>query len=158
MKTMRKLATVLTVVCMLFVMSTSVYAAKVETKLQNQIRSSVPFPEFLSTGPYVWYEDAKNKPIRGHAYRIATFTIEGVYRVYLEKVNFGHNGCCLEIVDYRELMITEDDLAELFPDNSGPYGFKLINWESATSFVFEAFGGRYVLTDIETNSPTINES
>ncbi|MEL0067881.1 MAG: hypothetical protein VW874_06420, partial [Gammaproteobacteria bacterium] len=60
MKTMRKLATVLTVVCMLFVMSTSVYAAKVETKLQNQIRSSVPFPEFLSTGPYVWYEDAKN--------------------------------------------------------------------------------------------------
>lgn len=158
MKIMKKLTGGLLLVCMPLVMTLNVTAAQIETKVQNQIRPSVPFPEFLSTGPYIWYEDAKNTPIKGHAYRLATFTVDGIYRVYLEKVNFGDNGCCLEIVDYRELMITEDDLAKLFPENTGVYGFKLINWVSATSFTFEAFGGRYLLAEIDSATPSISES
>ncbi len=133
-------------------------AAEIETKVQSKIRPSVPFPEFLSTGPYVWYEDAQNKPIKGHTYRLATFTVDGIYRVYLEKVNFGDKGCCLEIVDYRELMITREDLSQLFPNNRGEYGFKLVRWESPTAFTFEAFGGRYKLTNIDASRPTITES
>ena len=140
------------------VLTTGIIAEQIETKVQNEMRPSVPFPEFLSTGPYIWYENAANQPIKGHAYRLATFTVDNVYRVYLEKVNFGDNGCCLEIVDYRELMITQADLAKLFPNNRGPYGFKLIRWESPTAFMFEAFGGRYKLTNIDNNRPTISES
>ena len=158
MKSMKKTIAILLCVCMPLVMTLSMTAAQIETKIQNQIRPSVPFPEFLSTGPYIWYKDAVNQPIKGHAYRLATFTVEGVYRVYLEKVNFGDNGCCLEIVDYRELMITEEELKRLFPQNSGNYGFKLVSWVNATSFTFEAFGGSYLLSDIDSASPTITES
>ena len=140
------------------VLSVNALAAEIETVVQDEIRPSVPFPEFLSTGPYIWYENAQNQPIKGHTFRLATFTVDGVYRVYLEKVNFGDNGCCLEIVDYRELMITREDLAKLFPNNRGQFGFKLISWEGPTSFMFEAFGGRYKLTGIDTARPTITES
>ena len=157
MKIMKQIVVTLIMVLMPLVMTINVAAAKIETKVQNQIRPSVPFPEFLSTGPYIWYENAENTPIKGHAYRLATFTVDSVYRVYLEKVNFGDNGCCLEIVDYRELMITESDLAALFPENTGSYGFKLVNWVSATSFVFEAFGGRYLLSEIDSSTPSIVE-
>ena len=145
-------------VMLISVMASAVSAAEIETRIQDKIRPSVPFPEFLSTGPYIWYENAEKQPTKGHTYRLATFTVDGVYRVYLEKVNFGDNGCCLEIVDYRELMITQDDLARLYPRNKGVYGFKLISWESPTSFVFEAYGGRYKLTNIDKSRPTITES
>ena len=145
----------------LLVVSTGIVQAKelkINTQVQAEIRPSYPFPEFLSTGPYIWYEDAENTPIRGHTYRLATFTVDSVYRVYLEKVIFGIDGCCLEIVDYRELMITEADLRELFPNNKGTYGFKLINWRSATSFIFNAHGGKYLLTNIDSATPTISET
>lgn len=140
------------------VLSINTIATEIETVVQDQIRPSVPFPEFLSTGPYIWYEDAQNQPIKGHTFRLATFTVDNVYRVYLEKVIFGDNGCCLEIVDYRELMISREQLTKLFPNNRGQYGFKLVSWESPTAFIFEAFGGRYKLTNIDSNRPSISES
>ena len=154
---MNTLLKTIMVVLLPVVLSIGVQAKQIETKVQSQIRPSVPFPEFLSTGPYIWYENAANQPTKGHAYRLATFTVDNIYRVYLEKVNFGDNGCCLEIVDYRELMITENDLRNLFPKNRGQYGFKLIRWDSPTAFQFEAFGGRYKLTDIDNNRPSIAE-
>ena len=135
-----------------------VQAAQIETKLQNTIRPSYPFPDFLSTGPYIWYKDTEKKPIKGHTYRIATFTVDGLYRVYLEKVIFGDKGCCLEIVDYRELIVNEAVIRSLFPNNkTSTHGFKLIRWVSPTSFTFNAYGGSFQLSEIDSNAPTITE-
>ena len=135
-----------------------VQAAQIETKLQNTIRPSYPFPDFLSTGPYIWYENTEKKPIKGHTYRIATFTVDGIYRVYLEKVIFGDKGCCLEIVDYRELMLNETVLRSLFPNNkTSTDRFKLIRWISPTSFTFNAYGSSFQLSEIDSSSPTIIE-
>jgi len=130
----------------------------IKTEVQSEIRPSYPFPDFLSTGPYVWYENAENQPLRGHMYRLATFTVDSSHRVYLEKVIFGIDGCCLEIVNYRELMITEADLITLFPQNRGKFGFKLLSWRSANSFIFTSYGGQYILTDIDTDNPKIAET
>lgn len=130
----------------------------VATKLQSELRSSYPFPEFLSTGPYVWYEDAEKQPTKGHMYRIATFTVDSVYRVYIEKNVFGVDGCCFELVESRELMLTEDNLRKLFPANKGQFRFKLVNWRDATSFIFTAYGGKYLMTDIDKANPGISET
>lgn len=146
---------------MLAIMTSGIVQANeitIKTENQADIRPSYPFPEFLSTGPYIWYEDAENQPDRGHMFRLATFTVDSVYRVYLEKVIFGIEGCCLEIVDYRELKLTEADLQALFPNNRGKYGFKLINWRDATSFIFTSHGGKYLLTNIDTANPRISET
>lgn len=139
--------------------ASSGYAAevRVNTQLQDSIRSSYPFPDFLSTGPYVWYENADSQIVKGHTYRLATFTVDGAYRLYLEKVNFGDNGCCMEIVDYRELIINAQVLGRLFPHNEGQDSFRLIQWDSPDSFTFSAFGGRYQLAEINLTQPLIRE-
>jgi len=130
---------------------------RIETVAQKSIRPSYPFPEFLSTAPYIWYENVEKKPIKGHTYRIATFTVDREYHIYLEKVIFGIDGCCLEIVDYRELLLNKAVLKKLFPDNNGKHGFKLINWRSTNSFIFEAFSGTYLLSNIDSQQPLIEE-
>lgn len=143
--------------CLCLMVSLQAAEQRISTTAQDTIRPSYPFPEFLSTGPYIWYKNAENKPIKGHTYRIATFTENGLYRVYLEKVIFGDRGCCLEIVDYRELDLNQDVLARLFPNNSGTHDFKLIRWENPLSFSFSAYGGQYKLSQIDTNSPLIED-
>jgi len=124
---------------------------------QEIIRPSYPFPTFLSTGPYVWYDNVKNKPIKGHTYRIATFSENQLYRIFIEKVEFGDSGCCLEIVDYRELIINEIFLTKQFPKNTGSHGFKLIRWLKPTSFEFQAYGGVYKLSEIDKKKPFLEE-
>jgi hypothetical protein len=143
--------------CLCLMFSLQAKEQRIGATIQDKIRPSYPFPEFLSTGPYIWYKDAEKSPIKGHAYRLATFTVDGLYRVFLEKVNFGDNGCCLEIVDYRELNLTPDAMARLFPAHNGKHGFKLIRWNSPLSFTFSAYGGEYILSEIDTNSPLIKE-
>ena len=129
----------------------------VSSVTQDKVRPSYPFPTFLSTGPYIWYEKAKDNPIKGHTFRIATFAKEQNYRIFIEKVLFGDNGCCLEIVEYRELLIDEQFFKKHFPINTGRHGFKLIRWSSSDSFEFSAYGGTYKLTDIGKNQPILEE-
>jgi len=147
--------------CMQLVIPASVLLgsepAYINTEKQETIRPSYPFPTFLSTGPYVWYENAKNKPTKGHTYRIATFSDEQSYNIYIEKVRFGSNGCCLEIIDYRQLMLDEQILRELFPGNKGQHGFKLIRWLKPESFEFHAYGGSYNISSIGSKKPLITE-
>ena len=125
--------------------------------VQEEIRPSYPFPTFLSTGPYIWYENVKDKPIKGHTYRIATFSEERTYQIFVEKVEFGIGGCCLEIIDYRQLIIDETFLNEHFGHNKGLHGFKLLRWMKSDAFEFEAYGGKYLLDDIGNDKPTIKE-
>ena len=127
------------------------------TVAQDDIRPSYPFPAFLSTSPYVWYEDVKNKPIKGHAYRIATFTDKQNYQIFIEKVEFGEGGCCLEIVDYRQILLTEYFFKTKFPKNTGKHGFKLIRWISPEVFEFEAYSGKYRLKNISADKPQLEE-
>lgn len=149
---------ILSTIILLFSWSSGYAAeARVDTRLQDTIRSSYPFPDFLSTGPYVWYEDAEDDLVKGHTYRLATFTVDGAYRLYLEKVNFGDHGCCLEIVNYRELLINAQVLGRLFPRNEGADSFRLIRWVSPDSFTFSAYGGRYHLSEISQTQPQIRE-
>ena len=127
------------------------------TVKQEEIRPSYPFPTFLSTGPYVWYENVKDKPIKGHTYRISTFSEERSYRIFVEKVEFGIDGCCLEIIDYRQLVIDEPFLNKHFAHNKGKHGFKLLRWIKPDAFEFEAFGGKYLLQNIDHDAPIIEE-
>ncbi len=129
----------------------------INTIIQDQIRPSYPFPSFLSTGPYVWYENVKNKPIKGHTFRIATFSEESQYRIFIEKVEFGDGGCCLEIIDYRQLIINEELLKKYFSKHKGQHGFKLIRWISPETFEFEAYGGTYQLTNVSDENPLLKE-
>ena len=129
----------------------------IDTVIQDKIRPSYPFPSFLSTGPYVWYDGAQNKPIKGHTFRIATFSEQRQYRIFIEKVEFGDGGCCLEIIDYRQLMINEQFLKKHFPHNNGQHGFKLIRWINTESFEFEAYSGIYQLSNINDTKPLLKE-
>lgn len=150
----------------IFLLTVSPKAANKETEKkmipvvtiqQEKIRSRYPFPDFLSTAPYVWYENATKTPLKGHTYRIATFSYNQLYRVYIEKVEFGDRGCCLEIVEYRQLIINEDFLKKHFPHNKGRHGFKLVRWLKSEVFVFEAYGGKYKLSNVGDEKPLIEE-
>ena len=129
----------------------------VVTMQQEKVRSRYPFPDFLSTAPYVWYENTEKTPLKGHTYRIATFSYNQRYRVYIEKVEFGAGGCCLEIVEYRQLIIDENFLKKHFPHNKGRHGFKLVRWLKSEVFVFEAYGGKYRLSNVGDETPFIEE-
>lgn len=129
----------------------------VATVQQEKIRSQYPFPAFLSTAPYVWYENTEKTHIKGHTYRIARFAYNQENRVYIEKVEFGDGGCCLEIVEYRELIINQIFLNKHFPHNKGHHEFKLIRWLKSDVFVFEAYGGRYKLSNVADKMPLIEE-
>ena len=124
---------------------------------QQEIRPSYPFPTFLSTGPYTWYDNVKDKPLKGHTYRVSTFSEDESYQIFIEKVEFGNGGCCLEIVDYRQLIINETFLNQHFKHNTGIHGFKLIRWIKPDEFEFEAFGGKYLIQNIGDDKPTIKE-
>ncbi len=130
---------------------------KVTTIIQETVRPSYPFPNFLSTGPYIWYEDAKNQPIKGHTYRISTFSENNISRIFVEKVNFGINGCCLEIVEYKQLMLEKEFFRKHFPYNKGKLQFKLTRWVSHEVFEFNAYGGNYFLSNIGSNAPVLTE-
>ena len=56
-------------------------ASPVTTEVQKEIRPSYPFPDFLSTAPYEWYENADNQPIKGHTYRVVTFIENNEYQL-----------------------------------------------------------------------------
>ena len=129
----------------------------VDTVQQEKVRSRYPFPDFLSTAPYVWYENTEKTHIKGHTYRIARFSYNQKNRVYIEKVEFGDVGCCLEIVEYRELIINQTFLNKHFPHNNGRHGFKLIRWLKSDVFVFEAYGGKYKLSNVADKMPLIEE-
>ena len=130
----------------------------VRTILQENIRPSYPFPNFLSTGPYVWYDDVKNQPIKGHTYRISKFSdSDNANRIYIEKVNFGIDGCCLEIVEYRQLLLNEELFQQHFPNNSSNHGFKLTRWVSSEAFQFNAYGGNYILSKLGDDQPLLAE-
>ncbi len=124
---------------------------------QEIIRPSYPFPSLLSTGPYVWYDDTDNQPTKGHAYRISTFSEGENTSVFIEKINFGFDGCCLEIVEFRQLILDEDFLGRHFPANKGSYGFKLLRWIDPDIFEFNAYGGNYLLSQIGSKSPVLEE-
>jgi hypothetical protein len=130
----------------------------VTTIVQDKIRPSYPFPAFLSTGPYTWYADVEKKPTKGHTFRISTFIVDHTYSIYIEKVQFGDDGCCLEIINYRKLLIDETFLKIHFPKNKGLHGFKLIRWINAETFEFQAYGGTYKLSNISISKPIIEES
>ncbi|PCJ47840.1 MAG: hypothetical protein COA74_10405 [Gammaproteobacteria bacterium] len=127
------------------------------TVKQDKIRSSYPFPDFLSTAPYVWYDNVAKTPIKGHAYRIASFSYNQAFRVFIEKVEFGDGGCCLEIIEYRELLINEAFLKKHFPHNTGSHGFKLLRWLKSERFEFEAYGGTYKLSQVGNAKPMLEE-
>ncbi|MCP3674389.1 MAG: hypothetical protein GY829_07955 [Gammaproteobacteria bacterium] len=129
----------------------------IDTVTQAQVRLSFPFPSLLSTGPYLWYKNTKDMPIKGHAFRIATFSEESQYQIFIEKVEFGDDGCCLDIIDYRQLIINEELLRKHFPKYIGQHGFKLIRWINSEVFEFEAYGGTYQLTNISDEKPLIKE-
>jgi hypothetical protein len=150
----------------IFLLTVSPIAANKETEntsipvvtiQQEKIRSQYPFPDFLSTAPYVWYDKTEKTPLKGHTYRIATFSDDQRFRIYIEKVEFGDRGCCLEIVEYRQLIINEQFLKKHFPHNKGNHGFKLVHWLNPEVFVFEAYSGRYKLSNISDEAPLIEE-
>ncbi len=127
------------------------------TTLKKEVRPQYPFPEFLSTGPYVWYEDAKNNPLKGHTFRVSTNTVNREKLIFIERVEFGNNGCCLEIVEYRQLVLDEQVLKQLFPTHTGIHGFKLTRWVRPEIFEFHAYGGNYRLSQINTTRPLLEE-
>ena len=143
---------------LLFLAGTYV-SSSVTTEVQKEIRPSYPFPDFLSTAPYEWYEDADNQPIKGHTYRVVTFIENNEYQLFIEKVQFGDGGCCLEIVDYRRIYLDRAYLDKHFPEaeytNSIP--FKLIRWTSTNSFEFDAYGGEFRLLNIDADQPEIEQ-
>jgi len=123
----------------------------------HKIRPQYPFPDFLSTGPYIWYENTSKSPLKGHMYRISTFVEEHEMHVFLEKVEFGIGGCCLEIKEYHRLNLDEEFFRTHFPQHSGKYGFKLIRWLHADVFEFQAYGGTYVMSELQDNQPIISD-
>ncbi len=129
----------------------------VSTIMQKAIRPSYPFPYFLSTGPYVWYKNVINKPLKGHAYRISTFTTNNNIRIFIEKIHFGFDGCCLEIVEFRQLLLNEELFQQHFPHNSSIHGFKLIRWIDSQTFEFNAYGGNYILKKLGDQQPMLTE-
>ncbi len=129
----------------------------VSTIMQKTIRPSYPFPYFLSTGPYVWYENVINKPIKGHAYRISTFADNNNIRIFIEKIHFGIDGCCLEIVEFRQLLMNEALFQQHFPRNSSSHAFKLIRWIDSQTFEFNAYGGNYILRKLGDKLPLLTE-
>lgn len=145
-------------VTIIWVLTISVSAAiPVETVKQEKVRPNYPFPTFLSTSPYIWYKDVQNVPIKGHAFRISTFSEQQQYKIFIEKIEFGDGGCCREIIEFRELLLDENFLNQHFPANAGKHGFKLIRWISPETLEFEAYGGKYKLSDIGNTQPTIEE-
>ena len=154
---MKRLVKTITIIFAVVLSSNLLASTHVQTVPQDNIRPSYPFPDFLSTGPYIWYEDTAKKHIKGHAFRVSTFTNNQSYRIYLEKVEFGVDGCCLEIVDYRQLMISEDVLKQFFPQNKGIHGFKLIRWTAPEIFEFKAYGGNYKLSNLSNKNPVLEE-
>ncbi|RLA05528.1 MAG: hypothetical protein DRQ47_00980 [Gammaproteobacteria bacterium] len=146
------------IIIFLLSLSTSLFAeVPVATEKQDKIRPSYPFPTFLSTGPYIWYENVKNKPIKGHTFRISTFSTEQSYEIFIEKVEFGNDGCCLEIIDFRQLILDKAFLQTHYPKNKGSHNFKLIRWLEPEVFEFQAFGGKYKLSQIGEQSPLLEE-
>ncbi|MCP4414722.1 MAG: hypothetical protein GY808_19365 [Gammaproteobacteria bacterium] len=129
----------------------------VSTIMQSTIRPSYPFPYFLSTGPYVWYKNVINKPIKGHAYRISSFTDNNNIRIFIEKIHFGTDGCCHEIVEFRQLLLNEALFKQHFPHNSSTHSFKLIRWIDSQTFEFNAYGGNYNLNNLGDEEPIIAE-
>ncbi len=129
----------------------------VSTIMQKIIRPSYPFPYFLSTGPYVWYKNVKNKPTKGHAYRITTFVESENIRIFTEKIQFGIDGCCLEIVEFRQLLLNEAFFQQHFPQNYSTHGFKLIRWIDSQTFEFNAYGGNYNLSKLGDELPLLTE-
>ena len=154
---MKKLIVIITCFFTILLTGTLTASVSINTAKQDKIRPSYPFPTFLSTGPYIWYENTKKSPIKGHTYRIATFAKDQRYQIFIEKVLFGDNGCCLEIVEYRELLIDRAFFTIHFPKNTGNHGFKLIRWLSSDDFEFSAYGGNYKLSEIGSNKPILQE-
>jgi hypothetical protein len=161
-----KIIIISSILLAIFLLSVSPKAANKETLnktipvvtiQQEKIRSKYPFPDFVSTAPYIWYENTDKTHLKGHTFRISTFSYNQLNDIYIEKVEFGDGGCCLEIVEYRQLIMNEIFLNEHFPHNKGRHDFKLVRWLNSETFVFEAYGGKYKLSNLGDEIPIIEE-
>ncbi len=156
------LITIILLTQLLYGQSTEMNAGKIKPLQVNTLdhetmRPSYPFPYFLSTGPYWWYKDAGELPTKGHAFRISTFVEDKYNGIFIEKINFGFDGCCLEIVEFRELKLDEAFFQKHFPHNKGNLQFKLTRWVSHEVLEFNAYGGDYYLSNIGDKNPTLTE-
>jgi len=162
MKTIINILPFAILMTVMFSTTTQIFAESVSNEVRvmsipHKIRPQYPFPDFLSTGPYLWYKNAANKPIKGHTYRIATFSDQQETHIFLEKVEFGIGGCCLVINEYRHLNLDEEFFRNKFPENKGQYGFKLIRWLRAEKFEFQAYGGTFIMSELSADMPKIIE-
>lgn len=107
-----------------------------------------PFVYYLTCGEVIYLDSLESKNIHGFFYRVAIANYEIYKTIYIEKVLFGHEGCCMKVQSIRE--INEDDFAEKFGyvQHMIIY-FDFISWLSPTSFMFKARGDFFIASEID---------
>ncbi|MEM1044240.1 MAG: hypothetical protein AAGI91_16655 [Bacteroidota bacterium] len=109
----------------------------------------------LAAGPILWDEAPTSPDEEGHRFRAAVVTSEIYDAVYIERVTYGMEGCCVRIASARRLDMT--GLADAFELRGEVSGVSDLHWAEPDVLEFSLAGRRFRVEDLGSTEVLVRE-
>jgi len=110
---------------------------------------------FLSEGEVNWLEVPVDE-IEGIAYRVLITRSDIYNAVFLEKVTFGIEGCCKEILFKKELPV--EVLFDLFNITGETAGVTFLKWCAPGTFILGIYDHKFVVSVLDDSIVSVNRT
>lgn len=126
----------LVLISLIFLATAFVYNAEAA---ENMV---APHVDIVSSGPIKWGYD-KDSNAKGVRYRIVITLSEVYHYIYIQELNYGDEGCCVEVIRTFQIDIEKNLEKRYF------YGISDIQWIDYKSLSFIGDSNKYMLNNLD---------